>query len=69
MAVRISFFLNCYHHWSFIVFWNRNGTASFLHSKECMTQGGPKAMVSYGIVILLLIKNLKEEYTDVTQRW
>ena len=63
------FVFNFDHHWSFLIFCNRNGTASFLHSREGMTQGDPKAMVDYGIVILLLIKNLKAEYLDITQPW
>ena len=34
-----------------------------------MTQGGPLIMIAYGIGILPLIKNLKQEVTDVTQTW
>ena len=34
-----------------------------------MTQGGALGMVSYGISILSLIKNLKSEFPDVTQPW
>ena len=32
-----------------------------------MTQGGPLAMIEYGIIILPLIKNLKWEIPDTTQ--
>ena len=34
-----------------------------------MTQGNPLAMIAYGIGILPLIKNLKQEIPDVTQCW
>ena len=34
-----------------------------------MTQGGPLTMIAYGIGILSLIKNLKQEIPDVTQPW
>ena len=58
-----------YHQWSSIVLQNRNGTASFLHIKEGVTQGEPLAMIVYGIGILPLIKNLKRKIPDVTQPW
>ena len=34
-----------------------------------MTQGGPIEMIAYGIGILPLIKNLKQEIPDITQPW
>ena len=43
--------------------------ASFLHSKEGVTQGDPLAMISYMIHIFPLIKNLKQDIPDVTQPW
>ena len=63
------FIFNFYHHWLSLVLWNWNGTASFLHSREGVTQGGPIAMIAYGIGILPLIKYLKWEIPDVTQPW
>ena len=60
---------NFYHHWSSLVLRNGNGTAIFLHSREVVTQGGPITMITYGIVILPLINNLKREIPDVTQPW
>ena len=66
---RVWFVFNCYLRWSSLVLRNRNGTASFLHSKEGVAQGDPLAMISYKIGILPLIKNLKQEIPDVTQPW
>ena len=41
--------------------------ASFLISREGMTQGYPLAMVAYGIDIFLLIKQLKALFPHLTQ--
>ena len=64
-----SFAFNCYRHWSSLFLRNGNGTASFLHSKEGVTQGGPLAMITYRIGILPLIKNLKQEIPAITHPW
>ena len=53
------FVFNCYFNWSLLCFWNGNGAARFLHSREGVTQGGPPEIIVYGIGILLLIKKLK----------
>ena len=66
---RSRFVFNCYRHWSSLVLQNGNGTASFLHSIEGMTQGGPFAMIVYEIGILTFIKNIKQDIPDVTQPW
>ena len=66
---RIRFVFNFYRHWSSLVLQNRNGAASFLHSKEGVMQGDSLAMIVYGIGILPLIKNIKMEIPDVTQPW
>ena len=66
---RAHFVFSCYRHWSLLVLRNMNGTASIIHSREGMTQGGPLAMIVYGIGILPLIKNLKREIPDVTHPW
>ena len=63
------FIFSCYRHWSSLVLRNRNGTSIFLHSREGVKQREPLAMVAYGIGILLLIKNLKAEFTDIAQPW
>ena len=67
MAVLSSFFFNCYHHWSSLVLRNGNGTSSFLHIREDVTQGEPLVMIMYVISILPLFNNLKREIPDVTQ--
>ena len=56
----------CYRHWSLLVLRNVNGTASILHSREGVTQGGPLAMIVYGVGTLPLINNLKWEIPDAT---
>ena len=48
---------------------NVNRTASFMHSREGVMQGGPLAMIAYGISILPLIDNLKRGIPDTTQSW
>ena len=63
------FVFNCYRHWSLLVLWNGNGTASIIHSRDGMMQGYHIAMISYGIGILPLIKTLKRAIPDGTQPW
>ena len=46
---------------------NGNGTASILYIREGVTKGYPLVMITYGISILPLIKNLKQEIPKVTQ--
>ena len=46
---RAHFVLNFYRHGSFFVLQNRNGMASFLHSRLGVTQKDPLAMVVYDI--------------------
>ena len=64
---RDRYVLNPYCHWSLLVFQKRNGTASFMRSREGVMQKVPLFVVTYGIGILLLIKNLKAGFPDVTQ--
>ena len=40
-----------------------------MHHREGVTQGDPLAMIMYGISILPLIKNIKQEIADVTHTW
>ena len=69
MAIRRKFLLICYRHWSSLILCNGNGTSSFLQSVEGVTQGGPLAMVDYGIGVLLFVKQLKAQYLGVTRPW
>ena len=55
--------------WSSLFLRNGNGTASFLHSREGVTQGDTLETIAYGISVLPLINNLKWEIPDVTQPW
>ena len=43
--------------------------ASFIHSREGVTQGDPLEMMAYSIGVLLLINNLKRDIPDVTWPW
>ena len=63
------FVFKFYRHWSSLVLRNGNETASFLHIREGVMQGYPPVMIAYGTGILPLIKNLKQEISDVTQPW
>ncbi len=63
------FTFNCYKHWTTLVVRTGNGLALFIFSKEGVTQGDPLTMVAYGIMLLPLIRSLKEEIPDVDQPW
>ena len=43
--------------------------ASFMSSREGMTQGDHLSRISYNIYILILIKNLKQEIPDIIRPW
>ena len=66
---RARFVFKCYRHLSSIVLCNVNETAIFLHSRKGVVQGDPLEMIAYGISILPLINNIKQEIPDVTQPW
>ena len=40
------FFVNCYRHWSSLDLRNRDGTDSFLYSREGVTQGDPLGTIA-----------------------
>ena len=67
IVVEASFTFNCYKHWIILIVRTGNGLAIFIFSKEGVTQGDPLAMIAYGILLLPLIRSLKEEIPDVDQ--
>ena len=53
------FTFNCYPHWATLVVRDTgDGSCHFLHSKEAVTQGDPLVMITYGIGVLPLIRDL-----------
>ena len=45
------------------------GSGNFLHSKEGVTQGDPLSMITYGIGVLPLIRELPDTHPRFTQTW
>ena len=61
------FTFNCYRYWATLVFRDiGDGSGQFLHSKEGVTHGDPLAMITYGIGVLPLIQELREDHPRVT---
>jgi hypothetical protein len=63
------FTFNCYKHWGTLMIRNNDGTATFLSSKEGVTQGDPLSMFVYGIGLLPLIRILKVSFPEMDQTW
>ena len=63
------FTLRCYHHWYTLVVRNVDGSSHLLYRKEGVTQGGPLAMIAYGICTLLLICELRNADPIAMQPW
>ncbi|WP_288993061.1 hypothetical protein, partial [uncultured Marinobacter sp.] len=63
------FTFNCYKHWGTLVIRNNNGSGTFIHSKEGVTQGDPLSMFAYGVGLLPLIRALKESFPAMDQTW
>ena len=63
------FAFNFYHDWATLVIRVGDGTGHLLYSKELVTQGDLLAMVVYGLVILLLVRELCKSHPGVTQYW
>ena len=47
----------------------RDGSGHFLHTKESLTQGDPLVMITYGIEVLPLIRELWGKQPRVTHLW
>ena len=55
----VQFRFNFYRHWATLVVRKTgDGSANILYSKEGVTQGGLLAMITYGIGVLPLIREL-----------
>ena len=65
----VHFTFNYYRHWSTLVIRDGGRTGNFMYNKDGMTQGEPLAMISYGLRVLLLIRELQEAHPNVTQPW
>ncbi len=63
------FAFNCYRHWATLVIRGKGGTSYLLYSKEGVTQGDPLSMFCYGLGIMPLIRQLKQEFPAVKQPW
>ena len=64
-SVRFTF--NCHRHWDALVIRAGDTTGHFLHIKKGVTQGDPLAMISYGLGILPLIRDLRAAQPRFTQ--
>ena len=60
------FVFNCYRHWATLVISTGDRMVHFLFSKEGVTQEDPLAMVAYLLVILPLIRELRQSHPGVT---
>ena len=62
------FNFNCYRQWATLVVRDiGDGSGHFFHNKEGVTQRDPLAVITYGIGVLLLIRELREAHPRVTQ--
>ena len=48
---------------------NLDGSGHFLHNKDGVNQGDPLAMITYGIGVITLIRELEDAHPRVTQPW
>ena len=63
------FALNCYLHWATLVIRAGDRTGHLLYSKEGVTQGYSLEIVSYGLGILNLVRELRIDHLSTTQPW
>ena len=64
------FTFNCYRHWDTLVVCDtEDGSYHFLYRKEGVNQGDPLAMITYGIGVLPLIRELQDAQPRITQTW
>ena len=68
--IGMQFTFNCYRNWATLLMRDiEEGSDHLLNSKEGVTQGGPLAISTYGILVLPLIKELQDAHPHVTQPW
>eukprot|EP00957_Ditylum_brightwellii_P191251 14562526-Ditylum_brightwellii.AAC.1 len=59
------FMFNCYCHWALLVIRQPGTPPAILHSREGVTQGDSTSMIRYGVALLPLADQLKEEEKKV----
>ena len=63
------FAFNCYRHFSQLVLRQRGKPCYIIHSREGVTQGDPLSMILYGITLVPLTEELREEEPTLIQPW
>ena len=63
------FTFHCYRHWATMVVRNMYGSGHFLNRKEGVTKGDTLSIITYGIGILPLIRDLRTAHLHIMQRW
>ena len=64
------FTFNCCRHWyTLVVRDTEDWSGHFSHSKEGVTQGDPLSMITYGIGVLPLIRELWDAHPRISQPW
>ena len=63
------FAFNCYLHWPTLVIRECDGAGHLIQIKEGVTQGDPTGMITYGLGILPLIRDLQTSHPGVTKPW
>jgi hypothetical protein len=65
------FVFNSYQHWATLIIRSSHGAdfMIFLLSREEVTQGGPLAVVAFGLAVMPLTRQLKREVHQVHQAW
>ena len=69
MASGAQFIFNCYRHWATLVVHDTDGLGHFLHRKEGVTQGDTLEIITYGIGILPITREIRAAHHIVMQTW
>ena len=65
----VQFTFNFHHYWFTLVIWDADVYGRFLHRKEGVTQGDTLSRISYGIVLVPIIRKLWKAHRELTQPW